>query len=96
MAQSQEKRQPDKLHQVVKADLGGVSETWDIDGLDCADELRDAIESVCDDHDHEATIEEMPIWQLRVAYDEEQKRPVVAAYGFKAEYSVKYGDDDGE
>ena len=90
-----ENRRPAKLQQIVKADLGGVSQTWDINGLDCADELRDAIEAVCDDHDHVATVGEMPIWQLRVEYDEDQHRPVVAAYGFKAEYSVGYGEGDG-
>jgi hypothetical protein len=70
------------LEQATKCDIEGVDE------MDCADKLKEAVEKVREDHDHEKIIE-TNIWLLKVNWNENTDDVWVAAYGYNGGYEVE-------
>lgn len=91
MAQSQESGDngsPQVMNQAMSCQLSGVSEEWEIDELDCADELREAIEAVRDDHELEPTIKTSP-WLLEPYWNEKNRRG--PSGGVRAQQHLRFG-----
>ena len=84
----------DALERLTKCQLSGVNDEWDIDDMECADELRDAIQTVRDDHDHEVRLEEPPLWLLEVKWNEKREQVVVGTFGYHGEFEPA-GEGDG-
>lgn len=67
--------------------LEGVDDEWIIDDLDCADELREAIATVREDHDAEEIVE-TSIWLLKAYWNDNTDEVWVSAFGYNGGYEV--------
>jgi hypothetical protein len=81
---------------ITTCELNGINDEWPVDSLDKADELRDAIETVRADHDHEQLIDEEFPWIIRVSYNDKRECVCCNVYGYHGEYVVKGGPFDAE
>lgn len=77
------------LEQATSCQLGGVDETWVVDELDCADELKDAIQSVQDDHDEERLVVTDTVWILKVHWNDNTEEVWVGTFGYNGGYKVE-------
>lgn len=69
--------------------LDGVDDEWDVESLDYADELKDAIETVRDDHDEEVIVQAESIWIHRVHWNENTDSVWVGTYGYNRGMTIK-------
>lgn len=89
---SETANQPMKLRTRTECNLSGIDDVWDVDEMDEAGMIRDAVEDVRDDHEKEITFEVNNIWMFKVHWNENTDSVWVGRYGYNGGMEV----DDGE
>lgn len=78
-----------KLSTHTTCRLDGVDDEWDVESLDYTEELKDAIETVRNDHDEEIIVESDSVWIHKVSWNEKTECVWVGTYGYNRGMTVK-------
>lgn len=62
---------------------------WDVDDLDCAEELRDAVKTVREDSDESVVVEGDSIWMYEVYWNDNTDSVWVSLFGYHGGFEVQ-------
>lgn len=86
--------EPETLSRRTSCNLSGVDDEWDIEAMDCGDELKDAIQAVRENHDESRIVETDTVWILRAYWNDNTDSVWVGAFGYYGGFEAMGGDDE--